>query len=42
MCLPSTEMSLSRARRFSVSAAKPVIPEPAKKSTTTSPGFENI
>ena len=41
MCLPSTEISLSRARRFNVNAARPVIPEPAKKSTTTSPGFVN-
>ena len=42
MCLPSTEMSLSRARRFNVNAAKPVIPEPAKKSATTSPGLVNV
>ena len=41
MCLPSTEMSLSRARRFNVNAARPVIPEPAKKSATTSPGSVN-
>ena len=40
--LPSTEISLSRARRFNVNAARPVIPEPAKKSATTSPGFVNV